>query len=59
MIEIYTRFEGDVPLQYESISKGHLNVIDGNVPAVLQQRPTLGNAFLSQFATGEQAFLII
>lgn len=40
MIEIYARFEGNTPLQYESVSTGHLNVIDGYVPASMQLTQT-------------------
>lgn len=42
MIEIYARFEGNTPLQYESISTSYLNAINGNVPANMQQKPTFG-----------------
>lgn len=46
MIEIYARFEGNTPLQYESISKSYLNAINGNVPASMQMIPTFGKISL-------------
>lgn len=38
MIEIYAQFEGNTPLQYESVSTSYLDVFDGNVPASMQIR---------------------
>lgn len=42
MIEIYARFEGNTPLQYESTSMSYLNAFNGYVPASMQMRPPFG-----------------
>lgn len=42
ILELYTDFEGNTPLQYESVSTKYLNVIDRNVPAIMRFIPTMG-----------------
>lgn len=49
MIEIYARFEGNTPLQYESVSTSYLNVIDGYVPASMQMTETNFGTVLSLY----------
>lgn len=46
LFELYTKFEGDTPYQYESISNTNLTVLDENSPAKFFTTPTIGNLFL-------------
>lgn len=45
-MEVYAQFEGNIPLQYESVSTSYLNKIDGSEPAIMRMRPTYGNKSL-------------
>lgn len=45
LFELYTQFEGDVPLQYESISTSRLTRLDENSPAMMNITPTLGEHY--------------
>lgn len=49
MIEIYARFEGNTPLQYESVSTSYLHVIDGHFPASMQMKQPNFGKILSHF----------
>lgn len=42
LFELYTQFDGDVPLQYESISTSRLTSFNENAPAMMSITPTLG-----------------